>query len=337
MCDIVVWNSDISHASRDPSLFFFLHTHRPCSRPKTTLFAWASSLMRRGRGGGGHGSSSTSRCAESCCFTSPPPPSSAVLPSPRVPALTEISDFDEKCQHFWYSSCPPPLLLQPRRGDHSRAAKREVYTSAAAQETADPRFHDPARHLRYIWWIVCVWGELSSTSVKFYRPREDSTSARHHDSEILCHLRHRDRVRSPPDSGDRPGRGSSLPNNDTQPTKKGELCHLSVQRRGVHTLSHSSHLSRLRVLNVSSAAVNRAHSASHWQYMRGVIRSSSAFGWIISLFTSTYNPQFVFRYILRLRLSGTNPEPPPVINPRLCSVQVPLHGDAAPGFGTSSH
>lgn len=43
-----------------------------------------------------------------------------------------------------------------------------------------------------------------------------------HDSEILCHLRHRHRLRSPPDCGDRPGGGSSLPNNDPQSVKTGE-------------------------------------------------------------------------------------------------------------------
>lgn len=49
-----------------------------------------------------------------------------------------------------------------------------------------------------------------------------SSSARHHDSKILCHLRHRDRVRSSADRRDRPARSSSLPNNDSQPAKAGE-------------------------------------------------------------------------------------------------------------------
>ncbi len=111
--------------------------------------------------------------------------------------------------------------------------------------------------------------------MKFYLPGDDSTSSRHHDSEILCHLRHRNRVRSPPDSGDRAGRSSSLPNSDTQPAKKGEFVPSQCGKNAVASLvcfafpPHFSHLSHLRCLNASSAVANHAHSASRWWHMHG--------------------------------------------------------------------
>lgn len=151
-------------------------------------------------------------------------------------------------------------------GENTPGRWREKFE---AQLKADPTVNDPRHHLCYHRFSVFK-GRLSSTSVKFYLPPEESTSARHHDSEILCHLRHGDRVRSPPDSGDRPGRSPSLPNNDTQPAKKGELYRvnviitvvLSVSRFFLSLFSHD--LSQLRVSNVSSAVANHAHSASRW-------------------------------------------------------------------------
>lgn len=75
----------------------------------------------------------------------------------------------------------------------------------------------------FFFFSIFLGGKLTSTSVKLLPVfLWDSTSRRQHDAEILCHLRHRHRVRSPPDRGDRPARGSSLSNNDPQPVKKGE-------------------------------------------------------------------------------------------------------------------
>lgn len=153
---------------------------------------------------------------ESCCLTSPPPLSSSVTALSlclwpleltwEVPTLFYILLFLCVCV-FFVPKAWPGSALQGRW-------KQKFKPPAACAR----RRRIPASSV-----FISRW-RLSSTSVKFYPPREDNTtSARHHDSEILCHLRHRDRVRSPPDCGNRPGRGSSLPNNDPQPVKKGKL------------------------------------------------------------------------------------------------------------------
>lgn len=109
--------------------------------------------------------------------------------------------------------------------EHSRAVKRDKFKTRSGSSGG---FTTQTHLLLSRDLCVCLseGGVIIDFSEVLFNqtPRGDNTSAiRHHDSEVLCHLRHRHRVRSPPDRGDRPGRGSSLPNNDPQPAKKSEL------------------------------------------------------------------------------------------------------------------
>lgn len=77
----------------------------------------------------------------------------------------------------------------------------------------------PTRDLASLYHLDLISVEVGTLTLGHVG---STSSRRHHDSKILCHLRHRDRVRSSADRRDRPARGSSLPNNDSQPAKAGE-------------------------------------------------------------------------------------------------------------------
>ena len=189
--------------------------------------------MRRGRGGGGQLFFYVPMCWELLFHFTTASEQRSPSPSPlvwsrvfsgrkRVPTLIlYIYFFDTRCV-FFVSFCIS--RTRGKRERHSRAVKRATSLKPAADP---PEVSRPTHTFSYQEICVCVSERrviIDFSEVLFNQtPRGDNTSAiQHHDSEVLCHLRHRHRVRSPPDRGDRPGRGSSLPNNDPQPAKKSE-------------------------------------------------------------------------------------------------------------------
>lgn len=175
------------------------------------------------------------------------------------------------------------------------------------------------------------FGQVGSTS-----------SARHHDSKIVCHLRHRHRVRSPPDRGDRPARGSSLSNHDSQPAKTGEsrsytaITFGSKSNFGVSvffvpvTLQPPFRTKRVQTFHPQRLILHIRQIAGGSGFV-----SAGVCTFLFIFFSNQFVGFVVFRFFSFLlhsapQLSGMIPKPVLTINyphgPGLCTVQLPLDG-----------